>query len=119
MKNTRISVIALLVVLVVGAGVATAQEGGRGTSGARRALQVTYTEIVGPSVSVPPGEDRSTAAFCPPGTSPTGGGGEFESNPLQTHLSSTEADINSWTVTGANLGSVPVDLHAFVVCATG
>lgn len=119
MKHARISAIAVFVILAVGAGVATAQEGDSSKSGTKRVSQVTYTQIVGRSEPVPPGQDRSTAAFCPAGTTPTGGGGEFESNPVQTHLSSSEADVNSWTVTGANLGSVTVNLHALVVCASG
>lgn len=73
------------------------------------------TTVYGTSVSVPGDRGYGIAsAECPPGTSPSGGGGTTSNYDI--FFTDSYAAGNSWYIRGTNTGGSAQNLTAFAVC---
>ncbi len=95
-----------------GAGPAGAQ-GPRGEAGPSNLSSLTITRAA--DVKVPPGDEGTSVATCPPGTRVVSGG-EYTGFAIRNG-SEMSADHQSWIVLVDNLSGVPTNLEAIAYCA--
>lgn len=84
--------------------------GPRGEAGGLDLSKIT--RVVGPDVTIQPGETETVEASCPAGQRATGGG--YFSN--IAHPAASLPGISSWALIVNNDRSIEVDVAAYVIC---
>ncbi|MEV6395500.1 hypothetical protein AB0M39_12105 [Streptomyces sp. NPDC051907] len=120
-----LSALAAVGVLVGGAVMAAANEGGDEKPGlvapekpttADAGLLAAHPQVSGPLVTVPPGQNRIASVACPSGQVPTGGGGTTSA--IRTYFTDSFPSGNSWVVRGTNTNTMDESIRAYAVCTT-
>lgn len=86
---------------------------------ARSVTARTVTQEPGHPTILYPGREGTAAAYCPQGTTPTGGGATVQTDPVSAVYLSESAPVgNGWRVRAYNSTNGVQTLHPRVICTT-